>query len=153
LNFLCSLTPDQWAYVHQHAPKGIAEQQPDGYQRSGLYEAKLDSEETLIVIRFGGPRVGYCFWLCNDLFTPLGADRERNEGLEMAVRSEGEADRLRRHAQKILEEASRLEQVASDYFNRALIMHRNGSKAPNGPDSAPPADQHTDQHTVSKMEG
>jgi hypothetical protein len=116
LTSLCTLTPDQWRFVHQFEPAGITANCPDGYYRAGLYEGK----DVLWLIQKNGGCT-YRYWAYSDVFRlsiKLSAMRDE---FEIAQKARDQAVRLRQHAEELLNEADRLERLANETLNGVLL--------------------------------
>lgn len=115
VDFLCGLTATQWARIHHEPPTGITPHTPDGYQRAGLYEGH---QNFWLIQRAGS---GYRFWNYSHVLTPPVDGQDYDEMLEVAVKARWQAQHLRQQAETLLEEAARLDAVACEVFNQALI--------------------------------
>lgn len=120
LTSLCTLTPDQWAYIHRHTAKGTVSNPPEGYQRAGLYEARFEGQDTIILIqRANGD--GYRFWLYPDIFSLSITLAGLQDEFEIADNARKRAADLRRHAEQLLDEADRLELEANNTLNDVFM--------------------------------
>ncbi len=115
LTFLCGLTPDQWQRVNHQESTGNTERRPEGYKHAGLYEGK----DTFWLIQSTG--TAYRYWNYSNVFTLPTEERDREELIEVALQALDEANQLRTRAEELLDEATRLELIASQSFNAALI--------------------------------